>query len=64
MINSELQDVFPPDVVEDCWSLLRRADRMGITTSQTGNHTAPRKAECGPHRGHPAASRKSAWATF
>jgi PAS domain S-box-containing protein len=35
MINSELQDVFPPDVVEDLLVLLRRADRMGITTSQT-----------------------------
>ena len=35
MINAELQDVFPPDVVEDLAVLLRRADRMGITTSQT-----------------------------
>jgi two-component system, NtrC family, nitrogen regulation sensor histidine kinase NtrY len=35
MINSELRDVFPPDVVEDLLVLLRRADRMGITTSQT-----------------------------
>ncbi len=35
MINAELQDVFPPDVVEDLEVLLRRADRMGITTSQT-----------------------------
>jgi len=35
MINAELQDVFPPDVVEDLVVLLRRADRMGITTSQT-----------------------------
>ena len=35
MINAELQDVFPPDVVEDLLVLLRRADRMGITTSQT-----------------------------
>jgi two-component system nitrogen regulation sensor histidine kinase NtrY len=35
MIDAELQDVFPPDVVEDLVVLLRRADRMGITTSQT-----------------------------
>ena len=35
MINSELQDVFPPDVVEDLQVLLRRADRMGITTSHS-----------------------------
>jgi two-component system, NtrC family, nitrogen regulation sensor histidine kinase NtrY len=35
MIGAELQDVFPPDVVEDLVVLLRRADRMGITTSQT-----------------------------
>lgn len=35
MINSELQDIFPPDVVEDLQVLLRRADRMGVTTSQT-----------------------------
>jgi len=35
MINSELQDVFPSDVVEDLQVLLRRADRMGITTSHS-----------------------------
>jgi two-component system, NtrC family, nitrogen regulation sensor histidine kinase NtrY len=35
MVDSELRDVFPPDVVEDLQVLLRRADRMGITTSQT-----------------------------
>ncbi len=35
MINAELQDVFPPDVVEDLQVLLRRADRMGITTSHS-----------------------------
>ncbi|PYX18606.1 MAG: hypothetical protein DMG82_28090 [Acidobacteria bacterium] len=34
MIGAELQDVFPPDVAEDLLVLLRRADRMGITTSQ------------------------------
>jgi two-component system, NtrC family, nitrogen regulation sensor histidine kinase NtrY len=34
MIDRELTDVFPPDVVEDLGVLLRRADRMGITTSQ------------------------------
>lgn len=35
MIGSELKDVFPGDVVDDLLVLLRRADRMGITTSQT-----------------------------
>jgi two-component system, NtrC family, nitrogen regulation sensor histidine kinase NtrY len=35
MIGAELKDVFPADVVEDLLVLLRRADRMGITTSQT-----------------------------
>jgi len=35
MIDRELQDVFPPDVVEDLEVLLRRADRMGVTTSHT-----------------------------
>ncbi len=35
MIGAELQEVFPADVVEDLVVLLRRADRMGITTSQT-----------------------------
>ena len=35
MIGAELQEVFPADVVEDLLVLLRRADRMGITTSQT-----------------------------
>jgi PAS domain S-box-containing protein len=35
MIGAELKDVFPADVVDDLLVLLRRADRMGITTSQT-----------------------------
>jgi len=35
MIGSELQEVFPSDVVDDLQVLLRRADRMGITTSHT-----------------------------
>ena len=35
MIGAELKNVFPADVVEDLLVLLRRADRMGITTSQT-----------------------------
>src|SRR6267143_5324833 len=34
MITAELGSVFPPDVVDDLVVLLRRADRMGITTSQ------------------------------
>jgi len=34
MIGSELSDVFPSDVVDDLVVLMRRADRMGITTSQ------------------------------
>jgi two-component system, NtrC family, nitrogen regulation sensor histidine kinase NtrY len=34
MINSDLGGVFPTDVVDDLIVLLRRADRMGITTSQ------------------------------
>jgi two-component system, NtrC family, nitrogen regulation sensor histidine kinase NtrY len=34
MIGAELSVIFPPDVVEDIALLLRRADRMGITTSQ------------------------------
>jgi len=34
MIDCELNDVFPPEVVEDLGVLMRRADRMGITTSQ------------------------------
>jgi two-component system nitrogen regulation sensor histidine kinase NtrY len=35
MINSQLQEVFPADSVEDLHALLRRADRMGMTTVQT-----------------------------
>ena len=35
MINSQLRDVFPADFVEDLQALLRRADRMGMTTVQT-----------------------------
>ena len=34
MLGAELRDVLPDDVVEDIAVLLRRADRMGITTSQ------------------------------
>ena len=34
MIDRELHDVFPPEVLEDLGVLMRRADRMGITTSQ------------------------------
>jgi two-component system nitrogen regulation sensor histidine kinase NtrY len=34
MIGSELADVFPSEVVDDLVVLVRRADRMGITTSQ------------------------------
>ena len=34
MIDRQLDGVFPPEVVEDLAALLRRADRMGITTSQ------------------------------
>ncbi|HZE26248.1 MAG TPA: ATP-binding protein [Terriglobales bacterium] len=34
MIDRDLGEVFPPDVVDDLGVLLRRADRMGITTSQ------------------------------
>lgn len=34
MLGAELRDVLPADVVEDLVVLLRRADRMGITTSQ------------------------------
>lgn len=34
MIGAELADVFPDDVVNDLVVLVRRADRMGITTSQ------------------------------
>jgi two-component system, NtrC family, nitrogen regulation sensor histidine kinase NtrY len=33
MIGAELRDVFPADFVEDLEAQLRRADRMGITTS-------------------------------
>jgi len=32
--GASLADVFPPDVLEDFEPLLRRADRMGVTTSQ------------------------------
>ena len=32
--GARLADVFPPDVLEDLEPLLRRADRMGMTTSQ------------------------------
>ncbi|HMK20852.1 MAG TPA: ATP-binding protein, partial [Terriglobales bacterium] len=35
MIDSLLQEVFPADFVEDVLVLLRRADRMGMTTVQT-----------------------------
>jgi two-component system, NtrC family, nitrogen regulation sensor histidine kinase NtrY len=34
LVGSALQDVFPQEVVEDLEPLLRRADRMSITTTQ------------------------------
>jgi two-component system nitrogen regulation sensor histidine kinase NtrY len=34
LIGGLLQDIFPPDVSEDLEPLLRRADRMGTTTTQ------------------------------
>src|SRR5206468_8108559 len=34
LIDSELRDVFPVEVMEDLDPLLRRADRMGTTTTQ------------------------------
>lgn len=34
LIGAPLADVFPPDVLEDLDPLLRRADRMGTTTTQ------------------------------
>ena len=34
LLGAQLKDVFPAEVVEDFESLLRRADRMGMTTSQ------------------------------
>jgi PAS domain S-box-containing protein len=35
LIGSTLADVFPPEVLEDLDPLLRRADRMGTTTTQS-----------------------------
>jgi len=34
LIGAALPEVFPPDVLEDLEPLLRRADRMGMTTTQ------------------------------
>jgi hypothetical protein len=34
LIGAALADVFPPEVIEDMEPLLRRADRMGTTTTQ------------------------------
>jgi len=34
LVGAQLIEVFPPEVLEDFESLLRRADRMGMTTSQ------------------------------
>ncbi len=34
LIGAALADVFPPEVIEDLEPLLRRADRMGTTTTQ------------------------------
>jgi two-component system, NtrC family, nitrogen regulation sensor histidine kinase NtrY len=33
LVGYEIRDLFPPEVVEDIEKLLRRADRLGITTS-------------------------------
>jgi two-component system, NtrC family, nitrogen regulation sensor histidine kinase NtrY len=34
LVGAELKDVYPKEVIEDLEPLLRRADRMGMTTSQ------------------------------
>jgi two-component system, NtrC family, nitrogen regulation sensor histidine kinase NtrY len=34
-VGTPLQDLFPPDVIEDLDHLIRKADRMGTTTSQS-----------------------------
>jgi two-component system nitrogen regulation sensor histidine kinase NtrY len=34
LLGAQLTDLFPPDILEDFETLLRRADRMGMTTSQ------------------------------
>jgi two-component system, NtrC family, nitrogen regulation sensor histidine kinase NtrY len=34
LLGARLTDVFPPEVLQDLEPLLRRADRMGVTTSQ------------------------------
>jgi two-component system nitrogen regulation sensor histidine kinase NtrY len=34
LVGAALRDVFPPDVLQDLEPLLRRADRMGMTTTQ------------------------------
>jgi hypothetical protein len=34
LLGARLNDVFPPEVLQDLEPLLRRADRMGMTTSQ------------------------------
>jgi len=34
LIGASLRDVFPPEILEDLEPLLRRADRMGTTTTQ------------------------------
>jgi len=34
LVGASLEDVFPPDVMEDLEPLLRRADRMGTVTTQ------------------------------
>ena len=38
-----LRDLFPPDTVADLEHMLRKADRMGSTTSQMETVTRPRR---------------------
>ena len=63
MIGAELADVFPPDVVEDLVVLLRRADRMGITTSQMEIALPRAKLNAALTVATLQASAASAWAT-
>ena len=57
--GASLADVFPPEVLEDFEPLLRRADRMGMTTSQMEMQLPRAIVERGRHGCHACGIRAS-----
>ena len=59
LLGASLAEVFPAEVLEDFEPLLRRGDRMGMTTSQMEMQLPRGVLACRRHRGHAQASKRT-----